>query len=85
MATRTRTSRTKRTNRDYIRGLARARLELIFKFTLEEKRYDLALESTKALCRLFDIRIDGPRWPAPHLSPEALQKLMADAEKRRDS
>ena len=85
MATRTRTSRTKRTNRDYIRGLARARLERIFKHALEEHRYGIALEAVMAQCRLSGIRIDPPSRSGAPLSPEALQQLMTDAETRRDS
>lgn len=87
MAKRTRASRTKRVNRDFIRGLAQRRLELIFKGALEQQRYDIAIESILATCRLFNIPIDGPGRSGSALpfSVEPLEKLMTDAAKRRDS
>lgn len=87
MTTRTRTSWKKRTNRDYIRGLARARLELIFKQAFEEKRYEIALEAVKAHCRLFGLRIDelGQPGSAPILSPEIWEQLRIDSKRRRDN
>lgn len=87
MTRRTRCGRKKRMSRDYIRGLAGARLELIFKHAFEEQHYEIALEAVKAHCRLFGIRIDGPGRPrpAPIISPEVWQKMLTDAERRRVS
>lgn len=87
MGTHTRTRRTRRTSRTYLRGLACARSELIFKEALAVKQYGVALEAVKLQCRLHGFKIDGPGQPgdAPIISPEIWQKLFTDAERRRDS
>lgn len=84
---RTKSRKKKQPDHAYIRGLAHARLELILRHALEAQRYDIALEVVKAQCRLFGIRIDGPSRPeqVPGISSEAWQKLLTEAEQRRDS
>lgn len=85
MGSRTKTCRTRRTSRAYLRGLACARSELIFKEALATKQYGVALEAVKLQCRLHGFKIDGPGQPAPILSPEIWQQLHIDVAKRRVS
>jgi hypothetical protein len=72
---------------DLVKGLAKARLDLVYRDSLKTGRLDLALEAVKAMCRLFNIRIDGPARPGTTttMSTEEWQKLLFDAKKRRDS
>lgn len=85
MATRPRIRRTRRPSRAYLRGLACARSELIFKEALATKQYGVALAAITLQCRLHGFTVDGPDQTAPIMSPAIWEKQVIDSGKRRDS
>ena len=84
MAKRRKVRRTTRVSRDLFKARAERRLDRVYFVAMRAKRLDVALESVKALARLYNLSIDSPCEPgtAPTISPEGWQQLLTEAEER---